>query len=141
AALKLSSPEAVVHFAGNTLVGESMTNPGKYFGNNVVSSLNLLDAVVEAGVRKFVFSATASVYGMPERVPITEDSPLRPVNPYGESKLIIEKVLSWYQQIHGLDCVAFRFCNAAGASGAFGEDHRPESHLIPRLLSVALGKA
>ena len=118
-----------------------MTNPGKYFRNNVGSGLNLLDAAVEAKVRKFVFSSTCATYGPPDRIPMTEDLPQRPINPYGESKLMFEKMLSWYQQIHGLEFVAFRYFNAAGASVQFGEYHRIETHLIPNILKVPLGQA
>jgi UDP-glucose 4-epimerase len=136
-----SQAEVIIHFAANALVGESMTNPGKYFRNNVASGLNLLDAAVEAKVRKFVFSSTCATYGPPDRIPMTEDLPQRPINPYGESKLMFEKMLSWYQQIHGLEFVAFRYFNAAGASGQFGEHHRIETHLIPNVLKVPLGQA
>lgn len=138
--LRNSKAEAVMHFAANALVGESMTNPGKYFRNNVASGLNLLDAAVECGVKKFVFSSTCATYGPPDRVPMTEDLPQRPINPYGESKLMFEKMLNWYQQIHGLEFVAFRYFNAAGASEAFGEHHHIETHLIPNVLKVALGQ-
>ena len=133
--------EAIVHFAAYTLVGESMADPGKYFRNNVANGINLLEAAVAARVRKFVFSSTCATYGPPDRVPMTEDLPQRPINPYGESKLMFEKMLQWYRQIHGLEFVAFRYFNAAGASEKFGEDHRPETHLIPNILRVALGKA
>src|SRR2546429_9420833 len=101
-AVRDSHAEAVLHFAAHALVGESMTNPGKYFRNNVASGLNLLDAAIEAKVRKFVFSSTCATYGPPDRIPMTEDLPQRPINPYGESKLMFEKMLNWYQQIHGL---------------------------------------
>lgn len=133
--------EAILHFAANALVGESMTNPAKYFRNNVASGLNLVDAAVECGVKKFVFSSTCATYGPPDRVPMTEDLPQRPINPYGESKLMFEKILLWYRQIHGLEFVAFRYFNAAGASEKFGEHHRIETHLIPNVLKVALGQA
>ncbi|HTD87481.1 MAG TPA: UDP-glucose 4-epimerase GalE [Candidatus Binatia bacterium] len=132
--------EAIVHFAAYTLVGESMSDPGKYFRNNVANGINLLEAAVAGRVRKFVFSSTCATYGPPERVPMTEDLPQRPINPYGESKLMFEKMLQWYRQVHGLEFVAFRYFNAAGASQNFGEDHRPETHLIPNILRVALGK-
>jgi UDP-glucose 4-epimerase len=141
AALQEARAEVVTHFAAHALVGESMQNPGKYFGNNVGAGLNLLDAVVAAGVKKFVFSSTCATYGPPETVPITEETPQRPINPYGESKLMFEKILGWYREIHGLEFVAFRYFNAAGASGRFGEDHRVETHLIPNVLKVALGQA
>src|SRR5947209_8294971 len=140
-AVKQARPEVIIHFAANALVGESMTNPGKYFRNNVASGLNLLDAAIEAKVRKFVFSSTCATYGPPDHVPMTENLPQRPINPYGESKLIFEKMLNWYQQIHGLEFVAFRYFNAAGASAKFGEHHRIETHLIPNVLRVPLGKA
>lgn len=140
-AVKTVQPEAILHFAGSTLVGESMTNPGKYFSNNVVNGLRLLEAAVAANVKKFVFSSTCATYGPPDRVPMTEDLPQRPINPYGESKLMFEKMLGWYRQIHGLEFVAFRYFNAAGASEKFGEHHRIETHLIPNVLKVALGQA
>ncbi|HLH53003.1 MAG TPA: UDP-glucose 4-epimerase GalE [Verrucomicrobiae bacterium] len=140
-AVKAAKPEAILHFAANALVGESMTNPGKYFRNNVANGLSLLEAAVAAGVRKFVFSSTCATYGPPDRVPMTEDLPQRPINPYGESKLMFEKMLGWYRQIHGLDFVAFRYFNAAGASARFGEHHRIETHLVPNVLKVALGQS
>jgi UDP-glucose 4-epimerase len=139
-AVKDSNAEAIIHFAAHALVGESMTNPSKYFRNNVAAGLNLLDAAVAARVRKIVFSSTCATYGVPERVPMTEDLPQKPVNPYGESKLMFEKLLGWYHQIHGIEFVAFRYFNAAGASARFGEHHRVETHLIPNVLLVALGK-
>ena len=133
-------PAAVMHFAAKALVGESMQNPSKYFFNNVSCGLNLLDAMVEHGVKRFVFSSTCATYGIPEAIPIDELAPQKPVNPYGESKLIFEKILSWYDQIHGLVFAALRYFNAAGATEAFGEDHRIETHLIPCVLQVPLGK-
>lgn len=139
-AVKDSGATAVVHFAASALVGESMADPGKYFRNNVLGGLNLADAAVAAGVRRFVFSSTCATYGEPERVPLDESLPQRPVNPYGESKLMFERVLQWYRQIHGLDFVGFRYFNAAGASERFGEHHRMETHLIPNVLRVALGQ-
>jgi UDP-glucose 4-epimerase len=141
AAVTESRSEAIIHFAAHCLVGESMTNPGKYFRNNVADGLNLADVAVQAKVRKLVFSSTCAVYGPPERVPMTEDLPLRPINPYGESKLMFENILHWYHQIHGLECVVFRYFNAAGATERLGEHHRVESHLIPSILKVALGQA
>ncbi|MEI6567063.1 MAG: UDP-glucose 4-epimerase GalE [Verrucomicrobiota bacterium] len=134
-------PEAILHFAASALVGESMTHPGKYFHNNVTNGLKLLEAAVAAGVKKFVFSSTCATYGPPERVPMTEDLPQHPINPYGESKLMFEKMLRWFHQIHGLEFVAFRYFNAAGASGRFGEHHRIETHLIPNVLKVPLGQS
>jgi len=141
AAVKSAGPEAILHFAAFALVGESMTLPGKYFHNNVYNALQLADAAVACGVKKFVFSSTCATYGPPDRVPMTEDLPQRPINPYGESKLMFEKILRWYQQIHGLDFIAFRYFNAAGASKRLGEHHRIETHLIPNVLKVALGQS
>ena len=132
--------EAIMHFAASALVGESMTDPKKYFHNNMVNALKLADAAVECGVKKFVFSSTCATYGPPERVPMTEDLPQRPINPYGEAKLMFEKVLIWYAQIYKLEFIAFRYFNAAGASEQFGEHHRIETHLIPNVLMVALGQ-
>jgi len=134
------APEAVMHFAANALVGESMTNPSKYFRNNVSNGVNLLDAMVENGVKKFVFSSTCATFGVPERMPIDETLPQRPINPYGESKLMFEKILRWYDEIHGLRFTALRYFNAAGASEKLGEHHRIETHLIPNVLKVALGR-
>jgi UDP-glucose 4-epimerase len=138
--LRESRPEAILHFAANALVGESMSNPGKYFRNNTANGMKLLDAAVAAGVKKFVFSSTCAVYGVPTRMPMTEELAPHPVNPYGESKLMFEKMLQWYQRIHALEFVAFRYFNAAGASERFGEHHRVETHLIPNVLRVALGQ-
>jgi UDP-glucose 4-epimerase len=138
--LRDNAPDAVMHFAASALVGESMTNPSKYFRNNIANGLNLLDAVVAAGVPRLIFSSTCAIFGPPERVPIDETMPTRPINPYGESKLAFEKILSWYSQIHELQFVSLRYFNAAGASGKFGEDHRVETHLIPNVLKVALGE-
>jgi UDP-glucose 4-epimerase len=140
-AVKAARPEAIVHFAANALVGESMTNPGKYFRNNVANGLTLLEAARAAGVKKFVFSSTCATYGPPDRLPMTEDLPQRPINPYGESKLMFERMLHWYHQLHGLEFVAFRYFNAAGASAKYGEHHRIETHLIPNVLRVPLGQA
>ena len=133
-------PDAVMHFAASALVGESMQNPSKYFNNNVANGLNLLDAMVAAGVTRFVFSSTCAIFGRPERVPIDEELPKRPINPYGESKLIFEKILQWYGELYGLKFVSLRYFNAAGASERLGEDHRPEAHLIPNIVKVALGQ-
>jgi len=139
-ALAKQKPEAVMHFAASALVGESMRNPSKYFRNNIASGLNLLDAMVSVGVTKIVFSSTCAIFGPPERVPIDETMPTRPINPYGESKLAFEKILRWYDEIHGLKYTSLRYFNAAGASEKFGEDHRVETHLIPNVLKVALGE-
>src|SRR5436190_11846949 len=133
-------PDAVMHFAANALVGESMQNPSKYFRNNIANGLTLLDAMINVGVEKIVFSSTCAIFGPPERVPIDETTPPQPINPYGESKLAFEKILRWYGEIHGLKFVCLRYFNAAGASTNFGEDHRPETHLIPTVLQVALGE-
>jgi len=140
-ALKESGAEAVMHFAANALVAESMSNPAKYFRNNVANGLNLLDASVEAGVKKFVFSSTCATYGLPAQLPIGEDCPQNPVNPYGESKLMFERMLQWFHRLHKLEFVIFRYFNAAGASRNFGEHHRQETHLIPNILKVLLGQA
>lgn len=140
-ALNGSGAEAVLHFAAFALVGESMQNPGKYFRNNVGGGLNLLEAIIGAGVRKMVFSSTCATYGVPDRMPMDETLPQRPINPYGESKLMFERMLEWYRTIHGLEFVAFRYFNAAGASAKLGEHHRVETHLIPNVLRVALGQS
>jgi UDP-glucose-4-epimerase GalE len=134
-------PDAVVHFAANALVGESMADPSTYFHNNTVGTLNLLDAMRTAGVRAIVFSSTCATYGDPVRVPIDEGHPQAPVNPYGESKLMVEKMLRWYGDIYGLGWIALRYFNAAGADpdGEIGEDHDPESHLIPLVIGAAQG--
>jgi UDP-glucose 4-epimerase len=137
-AVAKAKPDAIMHFAANALVGESMTNPSKYFRNNVGAGINLLDAAVGAGVKKFIFSSTCATYGTPEKVPMDERLPQRPINPYGQSKLMFEQVLHWYDKIHGLVHVNLRYFNAAGASERFGEDHRIETHLIPNILKVAL---
>src|SRR6202045_3032888 len=133
-------PDAVMHFAANALVGESMQNPSKYFRNNIANGINLLDAIVAKGVNQLVFSSTCAIFGPPDRVPIDESQPARPINPYGESKLAFEKILRWYGEIHGLKFVSLRYFNAAGASTKFGEDHRVETHLIPNVLKAALGE-
>ena len=132
--------DGIIHFAAFIEVAESMADPGKYFRNNVASGLNLLEAAVQANVPKIVFSSTAAVYGLPNRVPIPETEETLPVNAYGESKLTFERVLRWYHEIHGLRYHALRYFNAAGASPHFGEDHQPETHLIPIVLQAALGQ-
>ena len=139
-ALAVARPEAVMHFAASALVSESMRDPSKYFRNNISSGLNLLDAMVAAHVERIVFSSTCAIFGPPERLPIGETAPMRPINPYGESKLAFEKILRWYDEIHGLKFVSLRYFNAAGATANFGEDHRLETHLIPNVLKVALGQ-
>jgi UDP-glucose 4-epimerase len=139
--LAKSKAEAVMHFAGNALVPESIKNPAKYFRNNFVNGFNLLEAMREVGLNKIIFSSTCAIFGAPERVPITEEMPTHPVNPYGESKLMFEKLLRWYDELHGIRSVSLRYFNAAGATERFGEHHVEETHLIPRVLQVALGQA
>ncbi|MGB9911264.1 MAG: UDP-glucose 4-epimerase GalE [Microgenomates group bacterium] len=135
-------PEGVIHFAAYIEVGESVLNPEKYFYNNVLGTLNLLRVMIKYGVLKIVFSSTAAVYGEPEVVPIDEDSPKNPTNPYGESKLMVEKILKWYAGAYKLSSVALRYFNAAGASldGNFGQDYPKPTHLITRACLAALGK-
>ena len=138
-AVSAVGPDAVVHLAAEALVGESVTQPAKFFDVNVIGGLNLLDAMRGAGVRRLVFSSTAAVYGEPEEIPIREDAPLRPVNAYGASKLAFEQALPWYASAYGLRHVSLRYFNACGATAARGEHHVPETHLIAILLEVALG--
>ena len=132
--------EAVCHFAAFSLVGESMTHPLKYYHNNIGGAVSLLTAMRETGVGYFLFSSTAAVYGEPESVPITEDARLSPVNPYGNSKLAIERMLEDCHAAWGLGFLSLRYFNAAGASERFGEDHHPETHLIPLVIDAALGR-
>jgi UDP-glucose-4-epimerase GalE len=134
--------EGVLHFAASLLVGESMSNPQKYFWNNDVNTLGLLDAMKTHQVKHIVFSSSAATYGDPEKVPIPEDHPQRPVNPYGESKLFMERALHWYGVAYGLRWMALRYFNAAGADleGEIGEEHDPESHLVPLVIQAALGQ-
>lgn len=138
--VKEGNYDAIMHFAAFSLVGESMKNPSKYFNNNLANAINLADAAVEGGVKTFVFSSTAATFGEPKEIPIKEDAPQLPINPYGESKLCFEKVLNWYSKIYGLKYAALRYFNATGATEKYGEDHNPETHLIPILLQVAQGK-
>jgi UDP-glucose 4-epimerase len=133
-------PEAVVYYGGFIAAGESMEKPGLYFANNVVGIVVLLNVMAGHNVRRLVFSSSAAVYGDPDSVPIHEDAAIRPANPYGESKVIAERLFPWYDRICGIRYVALRYFNAAGATDTLGEDHRPETHLIPRVLSVALGR-
>jgi UDP-glucose 4-epimerase len=134
--------DAVMHFAALIEAGESMKAPETFFRNNTANALTLLEAMLATGVKRFVFSSTAALYGNPERTPIEEDDLLRPTNAYGESKLLVERMLAWFHQIHGLRYASLRYFNAAGASRPDqGEAHQPESHLIPRILEVALGRA
>ncbi len=133
--------DTVIHFAAHSRVGESMDQPLKYFADNVEGTRTLLKAMVDSGSKKLVFSSTAAVYGEPDEMPITEDTPTEPTNPYGESKLMAEKMLHWAGKAHGLKYVSLRYFNVAGAYGSrCGEDHRPETHLIPLTLQVALGQ-
>lgn len=132
--------EAVIHMAASSLVGESVKNPHPYFINNITAGLTLLEAMLTVGVKKLVFSSTAATYGAPETVPITEEEPVKPTNPYGESKLAFERLLRWYDEAYALRYVSLRYFNAAGASERCGEDHDPESHLIPNVLRAAAGK-
>src|SRR5258705_5426272 len=132
-------PQAVMHFAAFIEAGESMQRPEKYFRNNTANTLTLLEALLEHGVQRFVFSSTAALYGAPEKTPIEENSALQPSNAYGESKLLVEQMLDWLHRVHGLRYACLRYFNAAGAAGEQGEDHHPESHLIPIALEVALG--
>jgi len=131
--------EGVIHLAASSLVGESVRDPGAYYRNNVSAGIVLLDALVERGVRRFVFSSTAAVYGEPEKQPIVESDALHPTNPYGESKLAFERALEWYGRAHGLRYAALRYFNAAGATEQHGEWHDPETHLIPIVLQAAAG--
>jgi len=132
--------EAVIHMAGFIEAGESMQNPGKYFLNNSCRPLGLLDAMHASGVSKILFSSTAAIFGEPEEDLIDEQHTLAPTNAYGESKLVFERMLDWYDSIYGIKHAALRYFNAAGASASWGEDHRPESHLIPLVLKAALGQ-
>lgn len=134
--------DAVIHFAAFSLVGESVTNPLKYYENNLYGTKVLLDAMIETGVDKIVFSSTAATYGEPENIPILESDRTCPTNPYGETKLAMEKMISWAAKAHGLHFVSLRYFNACGAhkSGKIGEAHNPESHLIPLVLQVPNGK-
>jgi UDP-glucose 4-epimerase len=135
-----TKPDAVMHFAASALVSESMRDPSKYFRNNIGNGVNLLDAMVAHGCKRLIFSSTCAIFGLPDKSPIDETLPQRPINPYGESKLAFEKILRWYGEIHGLTFVSLRYFNAAGASENFGEDHRVETHLIPNVMKVALGQ-
>jgi UDP-glucose 4-epimerase len=134
--------EAVMHFAAFAYVGVSVREPAIYYHNNIVGSLSLLDAMRDAGVNRIVFSSSCATYGIPQRVPITEDHPQHPISPYGFTKFVIEKALADYSHAYGLGYAALRYFNASGAAadGAIGEDHDPETHLIPLILQVALGQ-
>jgi UDP-glucose 4-epimerase len=132
--------EAVINYGGYIIAPESVQQPGRYFANNVGGAIALLNAMTTYGVTRFVFSSSAAVYGEPQSVPISEDQPMRPINPYGETKAAVERMLPWYEQRFGLRHVSLRYFNAAGATDLRGEDHRPETHLIPNTLQVALGQ-
>jgi UDP-glucose 4-epimerase len=138
--LKEEKIEAVVHFAAYIEMGESMKDPGKYFSNNTFGSLSLFQAMIAAGIKKLIFSSTAGVYGQPQKLPIKEEEPKNPNNPYGESKLMVEKILSWYDKIYNFRSITLRYFNAAGATldGTLGENHHPESHLIPNVIKAAI---
>ena len=140
--LRSENIEGVMHFAAYAYVGESVSDPLKYYFNNVAATLHLLQAMQETGVRKFVFSSTCATYGVPERLPITEDLPQKPINPYGQTKLDVEHVLRSLATAHGFSSASFRYFNASGAAedGSIGEDHDPETHLIPLVIDAALGK-
>ena len=138
--VQLHRPDAVMHFAGDIQVGESMREPFPYLGDNVVAGLNLFQAAIETGVRRFVFSSTANLFDRPERIPIDENSPVRPGSPYGEGKHYLERCLAWLERTHGARSISLRYFNAAGATDERGEDHHPETHLIPLVLQVALGQ-
>ena len=138
-ALKGNEVEAVIHMAADSLVGESVEAPAKYYRNNVVAGLSLLDAMRDSGIRKLVFSSTAATYGEPEKQPIEETDPTNPTNPYGETKLAFERALGWYEQAYGIRYASLRYFNAAGASERFGESHATETHLIPLVLQAAAG--
>ena len=132
--------DAVLHCAARSLVGQSVDDPALYYAENVAGGVALLDAMRAAGVGRLVFSSTAAVYGEPASTPIMEDQPPRPVNPYGETKRAFEGALRWYGNAYGMRSIALRYFNVAGASGRFGEDHRPETHLVPNVLAAALGR-
>ena len=138
-ALKQNQIEAVIHMAADSLVGESVEQPAKYYRNNVVAGLNLLDAMRDCDVRKIVFSSTAATYGEPDKQPIEESDPNAPTNPYGETKLAFERALAWYERAYELRYASLRYFNAAGASERFGESHEFETHLIPLVLQAAAG--
>lgn len=138
--LAREKPDAVMHFAAYALVGESMKQPELYFTNNVGGAINLVEGMRKAGVRKLIFSSTCATYGEPEEMPITEKTPQTPTNPYGSSKLMCERIFGWYARAHGWQTIFLRYFNACGATERFGEDHDPETHLIPCILQVTLGR-
>ena len=139
--LAAHAPEAIMHFASRTLVGESMQQPLRYLRDNVVNGLNLLEAALDAGIRRFILSSTANLFGLPDEVPIGDGAAVRPGSPYGESKFMLERVLHWLDALYGLRYASLRYFNACGAASPdLGEDHAPETHLIPVVLQVALGQ-
>lgn len=140
AALGSAAFDAVIHFAAFIEAGVSMRDPGGFFANNVANTVMLINDAIEVGVERFVFSSSAGVYGEPEEIPIAEEHPLRPTNVYGETKMLVERMLRWYGERRGLRWVALRYFNAAGATEARGEHHDPESHLIPLVLQIPLGR-
>lgn len=142
AAIREHDVSTVMHFAAYSNVGESMTNPSIYFRNNVALTLNLLDAMVATGVKNLVISSTCAIYGLPEKLPLTENTPVAPINPYGSSKAMMEELARWYGTIHGIRTAALRYFNASGADpdGQIGEAHDPETHLVPIVVQAALGQ-
>lgn len=138
--LATSDVEAVLHCGARSIVGESASDPAKYYRDNVAGGIALLDAIRAAGVERVVFSSSAAVYGVPDTTPITEDAPLRPINPYGETKRALESAIAWYGRAYGLRSVTLRYFNVAGATDDLGEDHDPETHLIPNVLRAAAGE-
>jgi UDP-glucose-4-epimerase GalE len=138
--LERQRTEAVLHCAARSLVGESVTDPAGYYRDNVTAGQTLLDAMRATGVRRIVFSSSAAVYGEPASAPVTEDAPLMPISPYGETKRVVESMLHWYARAYGFRSVSLRYFNAAGATASNGEDHDPETHLIPNLMAAALGR-
>ncbi len=136
ATLSSYRPDVVMHFAAYIQMGESVANPRKYYDNNVIGSLALIEAMIKHGVHKLVFASTAGVYGNPKQIPIPEDHPKEPENPYGESKLVIERLLKWYDKAYDFRSISIRFFNAAGAIDTLGEDHHDESHIIPRVIAA-----
>ena len=140
AGLRMLCPDAVVHLAAEALIDESMRDPGRFYRTNLVGGIHLLDGMIASGSRRLVFSSTAAVYGQPDHVPITEEMAGNPCNSYGESKWAFERALQWYESAHGLRHISFRYFNACGATERHGEDHRPETHIIPLLFTAALGQ-
>ena len=141
AVISNDKPDSILHFASNTLVGESMVRPFKYLGDNIVNGLNLIQSAAVHGVKRFVLSSTANLFGEPSPVPIDESAPIRPGSPYGESKYMLERMLHWMEEIYGMRYGLLRYFNACGAAAPdLGEDHVPETHLIPLVLQVALGQ-